>query len=52
MIFRPVVLFFPQLSFVNFLLRMPLVKGFWLCVAVTKTELEEKSIPLLVLFFV
>ena len=34
----------------NYLL--PLVWGFWLCVVVTKTELEEKIIPLLVLFFV
>ena len=50
MILCPVVLFFPQLSFVNYLL--PLVLGFWLCVDVTKTELEEKIIPLLVLFFV
>ena len=45
-----VVFFFPQLSFVNYLL--PLVLGFWLCVVVTKTELEEKIIPLLAFFLV
>ena len=50
MILCPMVWFFPQLSFVNYLL--PLVWGFWLCVVVTETELEEKIIPLLVLFFV
>ena len=31
-------------------LLLPLVWGFWLCMVVTDTELEEKSIPLLVLF--
>ena len=46
MILSPVVLFFPQLTFVNYLL--PLVFGFWLCVVVTETELEEKIIKLLV----
>ena len=39
-----------SVDFVNYLL--PLVWGFWLCVVVTETELEEKIIPLLVLFFV
>ena len=49
MILCPVVWFSPQLSFANYLL--PPVWGFWLCVVVTETELEEKIIPLLVLFF-
>jgi len=49
MILCPVAWFFPQLSFVNYLL--PLVWACWLCVVVTETELEEKIIPLLVLFF-
>ena len=46
MILCPVVLFFPQLSFVNYLLPLKLVWGFWLCVVATETKLEEKIIPL------
>ena len=49
MILCPVVWIFPPVEFVNYLL--PPAWGFWLCVVVTEAELEEKIIPLLVLFF-